>query len=357
MKYAGLNYQGTQFASALNVSGKDYLHVDFWTANSTALNIFLISPGPAETPYSLPIVGGQWVSVDIPLTHFSSIVNLADVIQFKVDGNGTIWFDNLYFWEHTAAPTTGCAVDWTSLVQTTILSGGTQLKKTANSPTGWSGGAISQDVLSASADGWLEFEALALDRRMVVGLAAYNTNSLNTSIRYGVELVTPGAAYISENGVRVHSIGEYVVGDIFRVSKEGFTVKYYHNGALVYTSTQTPSCDYYADAAMLSRNGIVKATASFGCGSPRPTVTNDNTTLNFSEAVAYPNPFEDNITVNYAASVEDVKSIEMYNINGQHIRSIAISADGQTIINTSDLQSGVYIISINGTKHLKVVKM
>ena len=54
LKYAGLNYQGTDFSgNAQDVSGMDTLHVDFWTADSTALNVSLISPGPVEIAYAL----------------------------------------------------------------------------------------------------------------------------------------------------------------------------------------------------------------------------------------------------------------------------------------------------------------
>ncbi|MBE0637433.1 MAG: T9SS type A sorting domain-containing protein [Bacteroidales bacterium] len=99
LRYMNLNYQGTQFGSNQDVSGYEYIHVDFWTPNSTLLRFFVISPG-AETFYTLPITAETWVSVDIPLTHFVPPVNLADVFQFKVDGNGTVFFDNWYFWKN-----------------------------------------------------------------------------------------------------------------------------------------------------------------------------------------------------------------------------------------------------------------
>lgn len=101
MRYAKFNYQGTQFATPLNVTAMEKLHLDMWTADATSVNIFLISTGPVETPYALPITPGQWVSYDIPLTAFAG-VNLADVIQFKFDGGNsaqTIWLDNLYFYK------------------------------------------------------------------------------------------------------------------------------------------------------------------------------------------------------------------------------------------------------------------
>ena len=99
MKYANLNYQGTEFASPLNVSGYTSIHVDYWTSDSTVLNFFLISSGEGkEKAKALDVSNlGQWNSVDIALTDFSDVVDLADVIQFKVDGNGTVFFDNIYF--------------------------------------------------------------------------------------------------------------------------------------------------------------------------------------------------------------------------------------------------------------------
>lgn len=96
LKYEGLNYQGTQFGSNQNVSGMKFLHLDYWTSNSTSLKIFLISPGPVETPFTLTVPTSGWSSVDIPLTAFAP-VNLANVIQIKVEGNGDIYFDNILF--------------------------------------------------------------------------------------------------------------------------------------------------------------------------------------------------------------------------------------------------------------------
>ncbi|MEZ7526547.1 Ig-like domain-containing protein [Cloacibacterium normanense] len=102
LKYSGLNYQGTQFGSNLNVSSYGYLHIDYYSSNSTALNFYLISPGPVEKAYSLSVPTGMgtnnngWKSIDIPLSAFSPVV-LNNLIQFKVDGNGDIFFDNIYF--------------------------------------------------------------------------------------------------------------------------------------------------------------------------------------------------------------------------------------------------------------------
>lgn len=105
MKYAAFNYQGTQFANALDVTAMETLHVDMWTADATSVNIFCISTGPVETAYALPITPNEWVSYNIPLTAFTG-VNMADLIQFKFDGGNssqTIFLDNLYFFRDVTA--------------------------------------------------------------------------------------------------------------------------------------------------------------------------------------------------------------------------------------------------------------
>ena len=98
--YTGLNYQGTEFV-AQDVSGMTYLHIDYWTDNSTALKFFVISQTPTvDSDYhSFALVSEQWVSLDIPLTTFLN-VDLTDVFQFKVEGNGTIYWDNFYFYSN-----------------------------------------------------------------------------------------------------------------------------------------------------------------------------------------------------------------------------------------------------------------
>ncbi|PHN02919.1 Ig-like domain-containing protein [Flavilitoribacter nigricans] len=96
--YSGLNYQGIQLGSNQDVSGMEFLHIDYWTANSSGLNTFLISRGPVETAYALPVPTTGWASVDIPLSDFAP-VDLTDVIQLKFDGNGNIYLDNIYFYK------------------------------------------------------------------------------------------------------------------------------------------------------------------------------------------------------------------------------------------------------------------
>ena len=95
--YTGLNYQGIQIASNQNVSSYGFLHVDYYASSSTALQVFLISPGPIETPYTLSVpTGSGWKSIDIPLTAFAPVA-LNSVFQLKFVGNGNVYLDNILF--------------------------------------------------------------------------------------------------------------------------------------------------------------------------------------------------------------------------------------------------------------------
>jgi hypothetical protein len=95
--YTGLNYQGIELGSRQNVSSYGFLHLDYYSANATALQVFLISPGPVETAYSLPVpTGTGWRSVDIPLSAFAPVA-LTNVIQLKFVGNGNVYLDNILF--------------------------------------------------------------------------------------------------------------------------------------------------------------------------------------------------------------------------------------------------------------------
>lgn len=103
LRYTSFNYQGIALNGSVDVSSRNFLHLDYYSVNATSLRVFLISPGPVETPYVLtvPTTGG-WNSIDIPLSSFAP-VNLSNLIQLKFDNsgngnnNGEIYLDNIYF--------------------------------------------------------------------------------------------------------------------------------------------------------------------------------------------------------------------------------------------------------------------
>jgi hypothetical protein len=113
IQYGNLNYQGIDFGSSVDASSMEYLHIDVWTADLAALEIFPISAGTGEKSVSKALVANQWVSLDIPLSDFTSQgLSMADIFQFKFvgaplagGGSGTVFLDNIYFYKPSSIPT------------------------------------------------------------------------------------------------------------------------------------------------------------------------------------------------------------------------------------------------------------
>lgn len=106
LKYENLNYQGTTFETAIDLSSKTRLNIDYFTGDASTLKFFLISPdgddaddANEEKAYELDLTNqGQWNRAIIDLTHFSDVVDLSQVFQLKVEGTGTVYFDNIFFY-------------------------------------------------------------------------------------------------------------------------------------------------------------------------------------------------------------------------------------------------------------------
>ena len=101
LKYSKLNYQGLEYTSS-DVSSMLFVHIDYWTGNATSFKLSLISEGPKENAYDIAanegLILGEWVSLDIPLSVYT-VPDLDKVFQFKTEGDGSIYLDNIYFWK------------------------------------------------------------------------------------------------------------------------------------------------------------------------------------------------------------------------------------------------------------------
>ncbi|PWH83928.1 hypothetical protein DIS18_05080 [Algibacter marinivivus] len=129
-KLENLSYYGAKW-DAVDVTAYTHVHFDYWTYDSKAINFFLIDKTagfaggePEEPRYSILDTGGdetivysQWQSVFIPLQHFLDYnsggfsYDLNDIHQYKFDGNGTVYIDNVYFTNGTSLSTTNFDAD------------------------------------------------------------------------------------------------------------------------------------------------------------------------------------------------------------------------------------------------------
>lgn len=77
--YIGLNFQGLELESSIDVSEMEFLYIDYWMENFFVLNVFLISIGFIEMVSVLFVFIFGWASVDILLGDFL-FVDLVDII-------------------------------------------------------------------------------------------------------------------------------------------------------------------------------------------------------------------------------------------------------------------------------------
>ncbi|MDD4969022.1 MAG: T9SS type A sorting domain-containing protein [Paludibacter sp.] len=108
IKYANFNYQGIELMTTVNVSSMNKLHVDVYPIDETSMQITPISAGPKEILVTLsPLNLNTWNSFDLPLSLFTSVVDITAVFQFKFVGSGgkTSYIDNLYFFNDLVSGT------------------------------------------------------------------------------------------------------------------------------------------------------------------------------------------------------------------------------------------------------------
>jgi hypothetical protein len=100
IQYSNLNYQGIQIGATQDVSGMEFLHLDVWTADATAIETYLISVASGEKFIKSDLTKDTWTSINIPISEFTSQgLSVDDIHQFKFVGSGTVFIDNLYFYK------------------------------------------------------------------------------------------------------------------------------------------------------------------------------------------------------------------------------------------------------------------
>ena len=155
IKYENLDFTGivTDYGNPTDLSGKSYVHFDYWTANASDLGIKMVNtaldPAQEDLESFGTIVQEEWVSVDIPLADFA--MDRSGVTQILFDnlepGSGvTVFIDNLYFHDGiptepaTAAPTP--SVDAANVIA--IYSDAYTPITVTELPTSWSGAGFEE---------------------------------------------------------------------------------------------------------------------------------------------------------------------------------------------------------------------
>ncbi|WP_248722287.1 T9SS type A sorting domain-containing protein [Seonamhaeicola sp. ML3] len=119
-KLEGLGFFGSGWTS-YDATSSTFVHLDYYATSGTFFEFYLIDNSlanvqsiccgnPQEPRYvfgptgNQPLVLGTWTSVFIPLSDFENFPALvagtwdgADIVQSKFTGDGTVYFDNIYF--------------------------------------------------------------------------------------------------------------------------------------------------------------------------------------------------------------------------------------------------------------------
>ena len=151
------------------------------------------------------------------------------------------------------------AVQWTNLVNATAT--GSALQKTGGCSGCPDAGATSVETLNQG-DGFVEFVPLS-GARLYAGLGTNaTTNTDPASIDFAFSFWPDGGWDVREQNV-YRTEGRFVSGDVFRVAIVSGAVKYFQNGALVYSSLVQPGPSLVLDTTLIGAGAtLTSATTS-----------------------------------------------------------------------------------------------
>lgn len=121
-KYQDLVIAGIEFTNpTIDATSMSHFHMDIWTPNSTAaparFRVKLVDfgadgvyggPGSDDTEHELTFTentipaleSGSWVSIDVPFSAFSGLLNRGHLAQLIISGDlSIVYVDNLYFYD------------------------------------------------------------------------------------------------------------------------------------------------------------------------------------------------------------------------------------------------------------------
>lgn len=187
----------------------------------------------------------------------SDALTIALIVHTSLYNNGLV----LSGVQASFGPSGTHPITWTNLIGLSLS--GSNLLKIGNYGT-TNSEASSVELLAAGQDGWIEMEADATtsNNSRIIGLAP--SSSSVYPIAFGISI---GGTNLNvyEGGVNIAYLGTCSNGDAVRVAREGSAIKYYVNGILKYTSSQTTSSELKAIACATYSKAIISGVnSSFG---------------------------------------------------------------------------------------------
>lgn len=366
IKMANLNYQGLQYPT-VDVSSKGKIHLDYFIegANTTSLRVFVIKEGQGvETGVNIPItVVDQWVSADIDLSDYSDAsIDLTGVNQIKIDGSGTVYFDNIYFHGTPPAPPaqiTGETLDFTDVSEKDKFSANNASYVFEHVTTGGNtGGALKAGTQSGAGDWRLSYYETNYDftnaakLKVTFDLKQFSTTLVGASIHFRISSTENTSSLPGTYTGAIQNAGAY--NGNTALNANSWTA--YEFEADVTNSSSLASFSFNfitgADAShegvILIDNVVVSLLDSSGN-------TLDQREIDTPKFVTYPNPLRD---VLYIKGSSKVDNVSIYDLMGRNVLK-AMPNKSDFNLDVSNLNKGIYMVDLKSagkTTTIKVVK-
>ena len=352
IKMAGLNYQGLQYPT-VDVSSKGKFHLDYFIegTNTTSLQVFVIKEGGGETGVNVDVaVTDQWVSADINLTEYSN-VDLTGVNQIKIVGQGTVYFDNLYFHGTAPAPIVGETLldfEVASEAALWIKTGATSVLE-HNTTGGNTGGALKfgspddQGATFTYTNASFDYKG-ATTARIFFDILQSSTTLAGCALHFRhsdpVNGANPKFHGAIQAGINTTSWetrefdasldGSTTTGELMLQFETALGAGITHEGVFLLDNVAV---------ALLDTNGVVL----------------DVVDIDTTDFVVYPNPLRD---VLYVKSTFSVDRVSIFDLMGRNVLKASPNKSDFNL-DVSNLNKGVYMVDLKSagkTTTIKVVK-
>lgn len=120
----------------------------------------------------------------------------------------------------------------------------------------WNGNAASLNTVKNG--GYLEFNAAQVNKACAVGLSNSDQSDHYNSIDFAFYLESNGNLRIIESGADRGNFGTYNTGTTFKIIADDGEIKYFKNGALMYSSNIAPTLPLHVDASIKDEGGRIE---------------------------------------------------------------------------------------------------
>lgn len=340
IKYSNLNYQGITFEETIDLSDREYMHMDVWTSSVDSLLVFPISVGSGEKSVKAGLSQSSWTSIDVPLSAFTDQgLDMSDIFQMKLedpDGNGgTIFVDNIYFY---SVPVPMMAAPTPTQKAENVISIYSQEYTNPAAPNyfpGW-GQSTKYADFAIGTDSMIEYSKLNYQ-----------------GIEFGETIDASGMDTLHLD-VWSTSVSNLEIFPISEGSGEKAVTKALT--ANTWNSFDIPLADYTSQG--LNINDLIQFKFVDPDGKSGTifidnvyfykTATNNISAISFNTLKVYPNPTSSALNLDIDAAGVTISNYSLVNVQGQIVLSSDVNSTSiNTSIDVSNISNGIYFVKIN----------